>query len=558
MQDIQNKLIEGDVVVIGSGAGGGALAWRLAELGLKVVVVEAGPIFKAQKDYNLANKNWQESFPYKAGSQGAYSVTGLQSIDGVPAKLRSWNIRKGNLVNGDKRASFGYHHVRGVGGSSLHFTGEAHRINPLSMMMKSDYGVAANWPVSYEELDPYYAIAEQVVGVVGVNVDNRCPRSTPYLMPNHAFSYGASKLAEAAEKLDLNVVPNSLAVLSLPYDGRSSCNYCGGCQKGCTVGDKGSVDITYINKAVQTGNCTVVPDCEVLKIDASDSRVKHLLVSHQGEKKYVYGKQFVLAAGAIQTPRLLLTSANQHHVNGLANSSGEVGKNFMETLLTTVSALHPSKLGSHRGLPVNWVCWDYNAPDSIPGVIGGCRFSPSMAEADLIGPKAYASRVIDGWGLKHKRLMRDNFGSALSITSIGESIPNDKSYITISSKKDQYGVPIAEIHSYVDSQAIARLAFMMERCHAIIKAAGCEDPFERYSSADAFSSTHVFGTCRMGNDPINSVCDSYGKTHDLENLYIADASLFPSSGGGESPGLTIQALAIRCADNIKRRVSNNI
>jgi choline dehydrogenase-like flavoprotein len=546
------KNFEADVIVVGSGAGGGAAAWRLAQRGFKVMVLDAGPVYAPTEDYQQATDNWEKPFPHKQSSVGTYEVAELQDIQHLEPQLRSWNKMKGFLVKGKRRANFGYHHVRGVGGSSLQFTGEAHRLNPLSMKMDSRYDEAADWPISYEDLEPFYQIAEELVGVAGPASDARCPRSASYPLPSHPYSYPALILEKAAIQAGHEPQPNSLAVLSKPYDNRSACNYCGGCQRGCMVMDKGTIDVTYLKHAELSGRCQVFPQVEVLKVEAHNGRVSSVLAYHEGEVHRLFAKRIILAAGAVQTPRLLLNSSDTSHPRGLGNNSGLVGQNFMETILTTASAIYPENLGSHRGLPVNWVSWKYNAPDSIPGVIGGCRFGPSMAESDLVGPVAYATRVISGWGLNHKAQMREHFGKVLSITSIGESLPHKMSFIGLSDKLDTHGVPIPKIHSYLDKNATSRLRFMSAECKKILDAAGCESPFETFSSADAFSSTHVFGTCRMGTDAETSVCDSYGAVHDTQNLFICDASLFPSTGGGEGPWLTIQALAIRSADQIQR------
>lgn len=545
------KNFNADVIVIGAGAGGGAAAWRLTQHGFKVMVLEAGPAFTPANDYKQTSEDWEKPFPKKPASTGSYEVAELQDISDLEPELRSWNKLRGPYVQGSRRASFGYHHVRGVGGSSLHFTGEAHRLNPRSMKMKSLYDVGADWPMSYSDLDPYYQMAENLVGVAGPVTDVRCPRSAEYPLPQHAYSYAASVLENAAIKAGHRPQPNALAVLSKPYDNRPACNYCGGCQRGCMPTDKGTIDVTYIRHAVRSQRCQVFPETEVLQIEVRNERVTSVLVYHQGERLRLSANWIILAAGAIQTPRLLLNSVNAQHPDGVANSSGLVGKNFMETLLTTVSAIHPDNLGSHRGLPVNWVSWTYNAPDAIPDVVGGCRFAPSMAESDLVGPVAYATRVVPGWGAKHKLQMREQFGRVLSMTSIGESLPHIQSYIDLSGQVDSHGLPIPRIHSYLDDNALARLRFMHTECSRILTVAGCDSPFETFSTADAFSSTHVFGTCRMGTDPRSSVCDSYGRAHDVKNLFVCDGSIFPSTGGGESPGLTIQALAIRSADHIR-------
>ena len=540
------------IVIVGSGAGGGSAAWRLAVGGYKVLVLEAGPSFNADLDYKQNQAEWETPFPSKEGSLSPYTVAPLQKLTPKINDIRSWSKVNGPYVRGNERANFGYHHVRGIGGSSLSFTGEAHRINPQSMSMRTRFGVASDWPVSYDELEPYWTEAENLVGVAGSNSHPYCWRSSSYPLPAHRYSYASNVLALGAKKAGLNPTPNSLAVLSQPFEDRPSCNYCGGCQRGCQLADKGSIDVTYLRHAESTGKCDVISDTEVLKLLHKNDKVTGLLVSHKGRLEQISSEFVILAAGAIQTPRILLNSSTNDAPDGLANESGQVGRNLMETLLTTSTGLHPDQLGSHRGLPVNWVAWDFNAPDAIEGVIGGARFGPAMAESDLVGPIAYATRVVGGWGISHRKAMENTFGKVLSIAGIGESLPNDKTYVELGSEKDKYGLPVANIHSYLDDMAHERLRFMMKICRGIIDESGCNETIEEFSSADAFSSTHVFGTCRMGKDPETSVVDEFGRSHRWRNLLVADGSIFPSSGGGESPGLTIQALALRSVDALIR------
>jgi choline dehydrogenase-like flavoprotein len=223
----------------------------------------------------------------------------------------------------------------------------------------------------------------------------------------------------------------------------------------------------------------------------------------------------------------------------------------METLFWVSSGLHPEPLGSHRGLPSDAICWDYNAPDAIRGSIGGCRFAPGMAESDLIGPIAYATRVVGGWGKAHKRDMREAFGRMLSVSAIGESLPNSRSFVDLDPNvRDSDGLARARIHSHLDDAELARLEFMAGKAREILKASGVTRTVEEYGAYDAFAATQVFGTCRMGNDPRDSVVDRDCRSHRWKNLFICDASVFPSSGGGEAPSLTIEAIALRAADRL--------
>ena len=305
-----------------------------------------------------------------------------------------------------------------------------------------------------------------------------------------------------------------------------------------------------------SGFCTIKPECLVIHLEAgaADRITQVHYVDAKGQRRVVSGQAVVVACGAVETPRLLLTSTNRYAPDGIANESGQVGRHFMETIFWVSSGLHREPLGSFRGLPADSGCWDFNVPDAIPDVIGGFCLSPAMAEADLIGPINYAKRVVSGWGRKHKAEMRQSFGRVLSLKAVGECLPKAQSFIDLDPKQqDAFGLPLARINTHLVDMDMRRLAFMAKTTRDILRASGADDIFEEYGAYDFFSSTHVFGTCRMGTDPQTSVVDPYGRSHGWKNLWIADASVFPSSGGGEGPSLTIEALALRTADALYER-----
>ena len=538
-----------DVVVVGAGAGGAAAAYGLCRRGLSVLLLDAGPRFDPTTDYPLTANDWEtKGFPERAGSRGSVTFAPGQKLGGPEPLLASGSRGLGPMVTDGVRRMDRYEHVRGIGGSTLHFTGEAHRLHPAAMMMKSRFGVAADWPVEYAELERYYNEAEQSVGVAGPEKQGARWRSQKFPLPPHSLSYAARTLGKGAKALGLDWQANSRAALSQPLNGRPPCNYCGACNYGCPRADKGSADVTFIQAALATGRCTIRPDSPAIRIEAGRDHVMAVLVGRDdGGIERIACPDLVLACGAVETPRLLLAS------DGLANESGEVGRNFMDTLFVVVGALHPEPQHGRRGLPNDAISWDFNAPDAIPGVPGGCRFYNAAGEAELGGLAAFALRAIPGWGRAHAKSVRAQWGHALHVGAIGERLPNRDSRIDLDpSGRDRFGMPLARIASSLGEADVARLRFMAKKSHELLAASGASRIYESYSSWDWFVATHVFGTCRMGSDPQSSVVDSFGRSHRWQNLWIADASVFPSSGGGEAPALTIHALALRTAERIRQ------
>lgn len=546
-----------DAIVIGAGAGGAATAWRLTQRGARVLVLEAGPWFDPDRDYGLHLPDWEtRSFPRKLGSQGQHRYGEMQPLDPAWDDLRSWHHDTGRLVQTGQRAvRTGYSHVRGVGGSTLHYVGEAHRLHPDAMALKSRHGVGADWPFGYGELEPFYVEAERLVGVAGPEETGPRWRSAPYPLPPHPLSRGSRTLVEAGRLLGQDWSVNPRAALSQPYDGRPPCNHCGGCTRGCPRRDKGSADQTFIRHALASGRCEVRARATVTELLHGPRRVIDGVryIDERGKPRTERAGLVVLAAGAIETPRLLLTQRSRAAPDGIGNQHGQVGRHFLETLHWTSIALHPDQQDSHAGLPADAICWDFNAPDAIPGVVGGARFHAATLDADLAGPIKYATLLVEGWGAAHKQRLRRTVGHALAVGAVGESLPHPRSYVALDPEaRDEHGRPLARIHSFVDEAACRRLRFMAQTCRAVLKAAGCGPLRMEYGSYDDFASTHVFGTCRMGRIASESVTDDRGQVHEWGNLLICDGSVFPSSGGGESPSLTIQALALRSVDGFLR------
>ncbi|MCB1955199.1 MAG: GMC family oxidoreductase [Rhodocyclaceae bacterium] len=541
-----------DVLIIGAGAGGCAMAWRLAELGVDALVLDAGPPF-ATTDFHADVADWEDHlFPERPGSQGRCTAQ-LDRLDPSWDGLRSWSRNYGPQAPGDQRRFAAYQHVRGLGGSTLHFTAESHRLHPAAMALRSRFGVAVDWPFDYAALAPHYEAAERQLGTAGSPADRSRPRGGDFPLPPHRPSYASQRLMAATEPLALGWVPNPVAIPSQAYGGRPPCIYCGQCHRGCQVGDKGSFDRVFLAPAVASGRCSVRHGLRVLRIEAEGERVRRVVCRDARNVDVVLeARVVVLAAGAIESPRLLLNSAAAHSPEGLCNESGQVGRHFMETVSTVLSGLHPEPLGSMRGLPADIISWRYNAPDAIPGLVGGCRFTPATATAELAGPVNHARRMLESWGDALIADLRRTYGSAFALGAIGESLPHDKAFVALdATERDADGLPLARIHAGHEASTPARLKFMLDKSREILAAFGITDIREQITSYDLFNATHVFGTCRMGADPARSVVDAGGRSHRWPNLFVADASVFPTSGGGEAPTLTIAAIAHRSAGIVR-------
>lgn len=545
-----------DVVVVGSGAGGAAAAWRLCTSGAKVLLLEAGPQFDPSVDYRLTEPGWERrGFPAPPGSRATISFGDLGALDPAYEDLRSWSLAgsPARAPAGARRAirSTGYMHVQGIGGSTLHFVGEAHRLHQDAFRMQAITGQGAEWPIAYADLAPYYEICENLVGVAGDGASAGRARSGEYPLAAHPLSPGAAMLRDAGARIGQDWQVNPRAALSAPYRGRAKCNYCAQCSRGCPIGDKGSADVTYIREALATGNMELVTNASATRIElGADGNVAALHFVRDNVLERVETPILVVAAGAVETPRLLLLSKSSEQPDGMANGSGEVGRNFMETLSWLSSGLVPGLKNSHMGLPDDAICLDNSAPGSVIGMPGGYRLSHSTHESGLTGPLNYATRLVPGFGRAFKRDLRDAFGSALTVGAVGQVIPDERSQITLdSARTDRFGNQVAQISSVLTGDSLALLRVMAESTRAVLVEAGAKIG-EELGSWDHFAAPHVFGTARMGADSEKSVVGPDCRAHDHGNLWICDASVFPTSGGGEAPSLTISALAARAADAI--------
>ncbi len=353
------------------------------------------------------------------------------------------------------------------------------------------------------------------------------------------------------DKLGLHLWPNSLAITSRPFEGRPACNYCNGCYLGCMTRAKASVDVTVIPKAEATGNVEIRPKSVARKIALNHKgKVDSVIYfDAQNLERRQKAKIVVVSAGALESARLLLNSRSSIFPDGLANNSGLVGRYFMGSINYSATVLFSEQIRSYKGLQIDSRAWDYNVPRKENPFVGGVVFGVSAF--GLLGPLSYAKWIVPGWGKIHKDLMRTYFGHAVNAFAIGEQLPREDNRITIDPEvKDFYGIPVARVSSQLSHNDLEMLSFMAKKCKEIIEAGGAEKIIGEDSSYDVNMISHLSGTCRMGTDPNTSVLNAYCQSHDIRNLFVIDSSCFVTEGGGDSPSLTIQAIALRASEYI--------
>ncbi len=548
---------EVDVCIIGSGAGGAPAAYALGKAGFSVVVLEAGPRYKPE-EYHLAKKDW-EQYPYPqpfvdprhGRKKDLYTYNTPEKLNPNYKGLRSWSKAQGYYNSTDSRKPPHIQRAKGVGGTTLHYQGEAHRFSPFGFETMSLYGVAEDWPINYKDLEPYYDRAEKLLGVAGLEGNPFKPPRGPFPNPPHDLSCASKRVKVGFDKVGLHLWPNSLNIISRPFDGRPPCNYCNGCFLGCMMRAKGSMDVTLIPKAEATGNVEVHPDSVVREITINGrGKVDGVIYfdSNKKETKQV-ARIVVVSASALESPRLLLNSKSSLFPDGLANSSGLVGKNFMETIIYSNTVLFSEQIDSYKGLQIDSRAWDYNEPKKENSFVGGVVFGVSAL--DLLGPLRYAQVLAPGWGRGHKDFMTKYFGHAINVFAIGEQLPSEDNTISIDPEiKDSYGIPVAKVTSKLSNNDLEMLSFMRRKCDEIVEAAGAVEKVREFSAYDLSLISHMGGTCKMGTDPNKSVLNSYCQSHDVKNLFVIDSSCLVTQGGGDSPSLTIHAIALRASDYI--------
>lgn len=504
-----------DAVVVGTGAGGAPLLSRLAEAGLKVVALEAGRDWTPGRDFATDESEQDKLF---------------------------WLDER--LSSGGDPIQFGKNNSGiGVGGSTLHYTAYVPRPQPDDFRLQTQFGVGVDWPIGLDDLVPYYNELEMFLGVSGPQSYPWGPPRQPYPLAPLPLNAPAQLMQGACAKLGIRTSPAPNAALSAPYyqpgyGWRGACTNRGFCQAGCSTGAKASMDVTYVPRA-RAGGAEVRTDTFVteLPLDRSGS-VSCVVYDRDGRRERQRCRHVFLCAGAIETPRLLLT-------NGIANASGQVGRNFMAHTGLQVWGSFDAMTRPYKGIPGSLISEDMHRPHDAD-FAGGY-----LLQSIGVMPLTYAEQVARGPGLWGKALIEHmrGYNHVAGINILGDCLPHADNKLTLSDEIDGRGLPKPLIH-FTANDNERRMGTHAERLmREIWDVAGARSVW----SYPRFA--HTIGTARMGNDPQSSVVDADGRCHDVPNLTICDNSVFPSALAA-NPALTIMALSLRTADRfLGRRAS---
>jgi len=530
-----------DFVIVGSGAAGGILAKELSTNGFSVVVLEQGPYIHESEFSHDEIKILQEDF-----------------LTNHP-KLQPNTFRKTPKDKAKPQRVLVY--GRAVGGTSNHFTANFWRFHEIDFIERSKIGPIAgttfsDWPIKYADLEPYYTKVEWEVGVSGLAGASPFdpPRSKPYPMPPLPVKGSGVIFERAAGKLGWNPFPAPMAILSQPRAGRSACVNCGFCLGfGCEVKAKSSSLASMIPLAEKSGKCEIRPNSYVHKIEV-DEHGRATGALYFDEKKNVHlqkANAVILSANGAETPRLLLLSASSKFPNGLANSSGLVGKNLMFNTAAVSVGVMDEPLNDYKGYAVSRVLHDfYELEASKVGFYGGggldARYDVTPIGFAFGGLPPGSPR----WGKDYKALLAHNFPRSFEIFGHGTSLAvEDNSFSIDPDMNDAWGLPALRLTYKDHPDDVKLMHWLADRSNELLEAAGAKQHWTFPIDEQQFG-VHLLGTCRMGNDPKSSVVNADHQTHDVKNLFLCDGSSLVTSGRGQ-PTMTIMALAFRAADRIR-------
>lgn len=524
-----------DVLIIGAGASGATAAWNLAETKMRIVCLEQGG-WTNPSNYPTTGRDWesraQSDFsinPNRRQQPGDYPV----NDDDSPIKIANFN---------------------GVGGGTVLYAGHYPRFHPSDFKVKSLDGVADDWPIDYSDLEPFYAENDRITGVSGLAGDPAYPAKQS-LMPPLPMGKSGQKLAEGFNQLGWHWWPSDSAIATQPYNGRDQCINLGACIYGCAQGAKASTDITYWPEAVRAG-VELRTWCRVKEINVGDDGLASGVTyfDEDGVEQFQPAHVVIMACNGVGTPRILLNSVSEQFPDGLANSSGLVGKNLMLHPYASIQGVFEEPLDGYRGPHDSIWSQEFYETGEERDFIRGFTYETTrgrgLVATALTG--VHSGRI--PWGAGHHDAYRKLHNRIAGMVAICEDLPEEHNTVTLDpSIKDAHGIPAPKMTYSISDNSQKMLDFAVARATETLRAAGATDVI--IESPLASGGWHLMGTARMGKDPQKSVVNEWGRSHDVKNLFIVDGSIFVTSAG-VNPTRTIQTLALYITDQIKKRLTH--
>jgi choline dehydrogenase-like flavoprotein len=556
-----------DVCIIGSGAGGGTAAKVLTEGGLNVVMLEAGPLLHPQKDYK--EHVWPYALPHRGAGIGGQARHELNSEFLAPNGF--WEI-EGEPYTTAPGSTFRWFRSRIEGGRTNHYGRISLRVSPNDLKARSRDGLGDDWPISYEEIAPYYDKAEAFIGVFG-SKENLADAPDGVFLPPPKPRCTETLVKKACDQLNITCIPSRMAILTKPVNGRPPCHYCAQCGRGCISASNFSSSQVMIPPAQATGRFTMIPNAMAREIvvgkDGKAQAVSYIDKTTLTEMR-VHAKAFVVAASACETARLFLNSKSTLFPDGLANSSGVVGRYLTDSVGSNVTGYFPqlARVAPHNhdgigGMHMYMPWWKGDRKNDFPRgyhiEFGGGRHMPGVGGFDGV------CQQHEGYGSSLKQKVRSTYGNYIGFSGRGEMIPNPDTFCEIDPNVvDKWGIPVLRFHFAWSDHEFKMAKDMQETFRSIVEAAGgtvvggasrqsaaLEDASIKggrpYGISEGGEIIHELGTVRMGNDPKTSVLNKNCQAHDVKNLFVGDGACFVT-GPDKNPTLTITALSWRTSE----------
>lgn len=558
MAQIQRSPKTYDVCIIGSGAAGGMAAKVLTEGGLNVVMLEAGPPVHPETDFKMFM--WPYELPHRGGGVGL-KLTKEDVESEFLAPNGAWTI-EGEPYTTAPGSRFRWFRSRIVGGRTNHWGRIALRFAPIDFQSRSRDALGDDWPIRYEDLAPYYDKVEAYIGVFGTKENIPSAPDGVFLPPPKPRCTDLI-VKKGCDKLAIPCIPGRGAVLTKALNGRLPCHYCGQCGRGCTTASNFSSSQVLIPPAMATGRLTLITNAMARELVASKdgkvAAVSYIDTATRAEKR-VYARAFVLGASSCESTRLLLNSKSALFPDGLANSSGKVGRYLMDSVGSSGRGYFPQleKIPPHNHdgtgtlhMYVPW--WKFDRKNDFPRgyhiEFGGGRDMPQLGMFDSV------CHETEGYGAGLKQRCRGAYGVHIGFAGRGEMIPNEDSYCEIDPEVvDKWGIPVLRFHFQWSDHEIKQAKDMQETFRAITEAAGgtylrhTDTTGEQaYGIQEGGRIIHEVGTARMGANPKTSVLNGYCQAHDVKNLFVTDGASFVSNPD-KNPTLTILALSWRASE----------